>query len=52
MKITFDKKLNVGYIYFKEDMKEDIFDTIEINNGMNLDISQGGTVIGIELINA
>lgn len=52
MKITFDEKLNLGYIYFKEDMKEEVFETIEVNDEMNLDVAKDGTVIGIELLNA
>lgn len=50
MIITYDKKYNIGYIQFREKMKE--IETIKISDEMNIDISPDGKIYGIELLNA
>lgn len=50
MKITYDKKFNIGYIQLREKIKE--VETIKISDELNVDISPDGKIYGIELLNA
>lgn len=51
MKITHDEKHNIGYILLKKG-KVVVNETIVINDDMNIDMAEDGSVIGIELLNA
>lgn len=50
MKITFDPKYNIAYIYFKE--KTEKVNSIKLSDDIIVDISADGTLYGIELLNA
>jgi len=49
MKITYDPNHDVMYIKFGEG---EIVDTIEVEEGVLIDVGENGRVIGIEIINA
>jgi uncharacterized protein YuzE len=50
MKITYDSRYNVAYIYFREAIEP--VKTIEVSSEMNVDLAPDGTIYGIELLNA
>jgi uncharacterized protein YuzE len=50
MRITFDPKNNVGYIYLQA--KTEQVETIRVSEEMNVDLAPDGTIYGIELLNA
>ncbi|MEG5139678.1 MULTISPECIES: DUF2283 domain-containing protein [unclassified Microcoleus] len=50
MKLTYDPRYNVAYIYLQE--KNAQVETIQISDQMNVDIAPDGTIYGIELLNA
>ena len=50
MKITYDPRYNVAYIYLQEKTAQ--VETIQISHEMNVDIAPDGTIYGIELLNA
>ena len=50
MKLTYDPRYNVAYIYLKE--KTTQVKTIQVSDQMNVDIAPDGTIYGIELLNA
>ncbi|MBE9161785.1 MULTISPECIES: DUF2283 domain-containing protein [Microcoleaceae] len=50
MKLTYDPRYNVAYIYLKE--KNAQVETIQVSEQMNVDIAPDGTIYGIELLNA
>ncbi|MEG4030014.1 MULTISPECIES: DUF2283 domain-containing protein [unclassified Microcoleus] len=50
MKLTYDPRYNVAYIYLKE--KTTQVKTIQVSEQMNVDIAPDGTIYGIELLNA
>jgi uncharacterized protein YuzE len=50
MRITFDPKNNVGYIYLQA--KKEQVETIRVSEEMNVDLAPDGTIYGIELLNA
>ena len=53
IKIILDEENNIAYIYFDEDKKDKIFDTVQLDKyDMNVDVTKDGTVVGIELLNA
>ena len=49
MRITFDKKADAVYIYFKE---QKVANTKELDNDTFVDYDREGRVVGIELLNA
>ncbi len=49
MKLTYDSKLNVAYISFKEKTVQ--VKTVQVNDDLLVDIAPDGTVYGIELLN-
>lgn len=49
MKLTYDPRYNVAYIYLKE--KTTQVKTIQVSEQMNVDIAPDGTIYGIELLN-
>ncbi len=51
IKLTIDNENNIAYLYLDENKKNEIFDTIEMNN-MNIDVDKNGMVIGIEFLDA
>ncbi len=50
MKLTYDPRYNVAYIYLKEKTAQ--VKTIQVSEQMNVDIAPDGTIYGIELLNA
>jgi uncharacterized protein YuzE len=52
MKITFDKEADAAYIYFKEILKGEIFQTVSLNDNVNIDLDKKGRTLGIEILNA
>ena len=50
MKLTYDSRYNIAYIYFRETVEP--VQTIEVSGEMNVDIAPDGTIYGIELLNA
>jgi uncharacterized protein YuzE len=50
MKITYDPRYNVAYIYLREKTMQ--VETIQVSKEMNVDIAPDGTIYGIELLNA
>ncbi|MBE9184017.1 DUF2283 domain-containing protein [Microcoleus sp. LEGE 07076] len=50
MKLTYDPRYNVAYIYLQE--KTPQVETIQVSEQMNVDIAPDGTIYGIELLNA
>ncbi|MEG3936541.1 MULTISPECIES: DUF2283 domain-containing protein [unclassified Microcoleus] len=50
MKLTYDPRYNVAYIYLQE--KTTQVETIQVSEQMNVDIAPDGTIYGIELLNA
>jgi uncharacterized protein YuzE len=50
MKITYDPRYNVAYIYLREKTMQ--VETIQVSEEMNVDIAPDGTIYGIELLNA
>lgn len=50
MKLTYDPRYNVAYIYLKE--KTTQVKTVQVSEQMNVDIAPDGTIYGIELLNA
>ncbi|MCZ0904515.1 DUF2283 domain-containing protein, partial [Microcoleus sp. HI-ES] len=49
MKLTYDPRYNVAYIYLKE--KTTQVKTIQVSEQMNVDVAPDGTIYGIELLN-
>ena len=50
MKLTYDPRYNVAYIYLQEKTVQ--VKTIQVSDQMNVDIAPDGTIYGIELLNA
>lgn len=50
MKLTYDPRYNVAYIYLKEKPTE--VETVQVSQELNIDIAPDGTIYGIELLNA
>lgn len=50
MKITYDPRYNIAYIYLQEKTAQ--VETIQVSEEMNVDIAPDGTIYGIELLNA
>ncbi|MEH2292357.1 DUF2283 domain-containing protein [Nostoc sp.] len=50
MKITYDPRYNIAYIYLQEKTAQ--VETIQVGSEMNVDIAPDGTIYGIELLNA
>ncbi|OCR02060.1 hypothetical protein BCD67_07750 [Oscillatoriales cyanobacterium USR001] len=50
MKLTYDPRYNVAYIYLQE--KPAQVETIQVSEELNIDIAPDGTIYGIELLNA
>ncbi|MDB9515120.1 DUF2283 domain-containing protein [Kamptonema animale CS-326] len=50
MKLTYDPRYNVAYIYLKEKPTE--VETVQVSGELNIDIAPDGTIYGIELLNA
>ncbi|MEG4500746.1 DUF2283 domain-containing protein [Microcoleus sp. F10-C6] len=50
MKLTYDPRYKVAYIYLQEKTAQ--VKTIQVSDRMNLDIAPDGTIYGIELVNA
>ncbi|MEW5860522.1 MAG: DUF2283 domain-containing protein [Cyanobacteriota bacterium] len=50
MKLTYDPRYNVAYIYLQEKTVQ--VETIQVSDEMNVDIAPDGTIYGIELLNA
>ena len=50
MKLTYDPRYNVAYIYLQE--KPAQVETVQVSAELNIDIGSDGTIYGIELLNA
>ncbi len=50
MRISYDRKRNIGYLLLQEKTSE--VETIKISEEMNVDIAPDGRIYGIELLNA
>ena len=50
MKLTYDPRYNIAYIYLQEKTAQ--VETIQVSDEMNVDIAPDGTIYGIELLNA
>ena len=50
MKITYDPRYNIAYIYLRE--KTSQVETIQVSDEMSVDIAPDGKIYGIELLNA
>jgi uncharacterized protein YuzE len=50
MKLTYDQKLNIAYIYFRE--KTEDVTTLTLSDDLNIDLAPDGAIYGIELLNA
>ena len=50
MKLTYDPRYNIAYLYFRE-KREDV-ESIRISDEVVVDIAPDGSVYGIELLNA
>ncbi|MBN3868920.1 DUF2283 domain-containing protein [Nostoc sp. JL33] len=50
MKLTYDPRYNIAYIYFQDKTAQ--VETIQVSEEMNVDIAPDGTIYGIELLNA
>jgi len=51
-KLIIDEDNNIAYMYLDESKRNDVANTIELNENMNIDIDKNGTVIGIEFLDA
>jgi uncharacterized protein YuzE len=50
MKLTYDPRYNVAYIYLQD--KPAQVETVQVSAELNIDIGSDGTIYGIELLNA
>ncbi|MEH2000099.1 DUF2283 domain-containing protein [Nostoc sp.] len=50
MKLTYDPRYNIAYIYLQDKTAQ--VETIQVSEEMNVDIAPDGTIYGIELLNA
>ena len=50
MRLTYDPKYNVAYIYLQDKTAQ--VETIRLSDEVNVDMAPDGTVYGIELLNA
>ena len=50
MRLTYDPRHNIAYLRLQE--KTDQVKTIRVNEELDIDLAQDGTVYGIELLNA
>ena len=50
MKLTYDPRHNIAYLYLQEKTAE--VETIHVSDELNVDLTPDGTVYGIELLNA
>ncbi len=50
MKMTYDPRCNVAYIYLHEKTAQ--VETVPVSDELNVDIAPDGTIYGIELLNA
>jgi uncharacterized protein YuzE len=49
MKVFYDRQVDAAYIRLSSKEPEGV---VEISEGVNLDVSQDGKIIGIEILNA
>lgn len=49
MKINYDKEIDAIYIEFSKELPEGV---VEIKEGVNLDITKSGRVVGLEILDA
>jgi uncharacterized protein YuzE len=52
MRFEYDSEVNALYIYFREIKPGGVARTIELEEGVNLDVDPGGLVLGIEFVDA
>ncbi len=49
MKITYDKEVDAAYLRLSEEQPSGV---VEISEGVNLDMTEDGRIIGIEILDA
>jgi uncharacterized protein YuzE len=49
MKIEYDKEVDALYIYLQQ---KQVAETIEIHEGVNIDLDEEGKLIGVEILDA
>ena len=52
MKLEYDKDADSAYIYFKEIKEGEVFQTISLNESLNIDLDIDGKTLGIEVLDA
>jgi uncharacterized protein YuzE len=52
MRFELDSEVNALYIYFREIPDGAVAQTVELEEGVNLDIDSGGRILGLEFVNA
>ena len=52
MKITYDSEGDSAYIYLKEIVGGGVKQTISLNESINIDLDDKGTILGIEILDA
>ena len=50
MKFSYDPEFNIAYLQLKE--KSEQVRTVQVSDRLNVDLSDDGTIFGIELLNA
>ncbi|GBD92181.1 hypothetical protein BMS3Abin04_02916 [bacterium BMS3Abin04] len=49
MKINYDNEINAVYIEFSKEVPEGV---VEIKEGVNLDVTKNGRIVGLEILDA
>lgn len=52
MRFEYDGEVNALYIYFREVSPGGVARTIELEEGVNLDVDEKGRTLGLELVDA
>lgn len=52
MRFELDTEVNALYIYFREIPDGAVARTVELEQGVNLDIDSAGRILGLEFVNA
>ncbi|WP_047866453.1 DUF2283 domain-containing protein [Rubrobacter aplysinae] len=52
MRFELDSEVNALYIYFREIPDGAVTRTVELEEGVNLDIDSGGQILGLEFVDA
>ena len=52
VRFELDTEVNALYIYFREIGPGEVYRTVELQQGVNLDIDAEGYILGLEFVNA